>query len=589
MSDGGWVIGLIIYMFGRTTMALGANLQRYSMRAEMEKEEAERRPKGKQPVLVTGVVLYTGSGGILSIALIFASPTLLSPCGTIIFVSNIIFAYYINKEPFAWKLDGGCMLLIVIGTLLVVFAAPKENQKYSNDELIALCKEPSFIAFVTFLVGFILLLLVTPWLLGENRKAQAMDPASAKPSTESSEAMPHSAASTPPQIKTARSPTSSPSTLEEEERSPLCDTSAYQGREDNEDNEELQGETSAQGPPTIVTAEEGPEGDKMLWWKRLILSVSYGALAGAIGALNITFTKSIFSLIGGELEKNGFVGVLASPLLWVIGIGLGCTFVSQMYVTTKGLERSPAMIFVPAQSVTEETLAVMGGLFYFQDFKLFNLGTALMFVGGESLTIAAVLLLARFQMDRSQDNLATVVPEETIGEAVAKALSEDPVTPPYSTGDQPGDDDADAAPAPYTTPVDAIPQAQDGTVVETRLDPTPIPSPALHAAPPEECVAATKAAQSPETSPSSIAAGVIASPEPSPALHAAPPQECIAASKAACPRSPETSPSSIAAAVIASPESDPQEPTAQLDSGPPWSRPLVPPTAENTGVLAVGA
>ena len=99
----GWfapVLGVSLYIIFRSTMALGANLQRYSMRLEemSMREFGTSRTKTRQPLLVLGVALFTGSGICLSIPLIFAPQSLLSPCGVIIFVANAIFAHRLNGE-----------------------------------------------------------------------------------------------------------------------------------------------------------------------------------------------------------------------------------------------------------------------------------------------------------------------------------------------------------------------------------------------------------------------------------------------------------------------------------------------------------
>jgi len=305
------MIGLAIYMVFRSTMALGANLQRYSMRRELEKPEEDRLPLKKQRLLYMGVIVYAGSGILLSTALIFASPTLLSPCGTIIFVANAFFATKLNKEPFSWRLDGGCIFMIICGSIAVVLSAPKDDDDFDTEKLIWLCKQPSFISFLVVLMLLILAMWKAERLLGcRGRDVQASR------------------------------------------------------------------------------------------WKRSALHISRGALAGGLGALNITFTKSIFSLIQGQIDSGGFVSVLKSPLLWVVGLLLAGSYVAQMTATTKGLKRTPAMVFVPAQSVTEETCAGLGGLFYFQDYLKFTPVRAVVYTFGVAATIAAVVLLARIQIAR---------------------------------------------------------------------------------------------------------------------------------------------------------------------------------------------
>lgn len=243
----GWIIGLLIYLIGRTSMSFGANLQRYSMRTEEQKAPADRRPKKKQPLLKLGIIAYTGSGIFLSVALIFANPTLLAPCGTIIFVSNCFFAHWMNKEPFDLLHDGSCIFFIVLGTLMVVFSAPKVNAKFTNCELIEMCKEPPFILFLASVLFLVVLCASLPRLATANNAGSSL--------------------------------------------------SAVYDEEDS----------TSPPPQEESTSRKGI--------KLLVVNVSYGCLAGALGGLNITLTKSIFSLIIGELEADGIGGALTSPLL----------------------------------------------------------------------------------------------------------------------------------------------------------------------------------------------------------------------------------------------------------------------------------
>ena len=150
------LIGLTIYISARCTMALGANLQRYSLKRELRKPEGERLSKRKQPLLKKGIALYVGSCIALSIALVFASPTLLSPCGTTIFIANAVFATWLNNEPFSWRVDGTLIGFIIAGTCMVIYGAPKENEDLTNEELQALLREASFVTYMIFLGSFIL-------------------------------------------------------------------------------------------------------------------------------------------------------------------------------------------------------------------------------------------------------------------------------------------------------------------------------------------------------------------------------------------------------------------------------------------------
>ena len=312
------MIGVALYVVFRTTMALGANLQRYSMRREAAAEHPRR--KMRQPLLVLGVVLFAGSGICLSVPLIFAPQSLLSPCGVIIFVANAIFATCLNGETFLWRRDGVCLVGVTAGVIMCVFAAPKESHGHTTDELIELLKQPPFIVFMSLLLSAIIFLLVSRWRL--------------------------------------------------------------------------------------IAAIDTTEGNRVSPRTQVALAGCLGTLAGCLGGLNITCTKSIFSLIQGTFETSGVVGVLTSPATWFIGISLGLTYVSQIRATTDGLQRCVVSIFVPVQTVTEESIATLGGLIYFREFMQFDVVRATLFAVGMTISITSVTLLTALRIRR--DGLGTI-------------------------------------------------------------------------------------------------------------------------------------------------------------------------------------
>jgi len=133
-------------------------------------------------------------------------------------------------------------------------------------------------------------------------------------------------------------------------------------------------------------------------WKYMALNLSYGSLAGALGALNITLTKTTFSLIGGQYEDDGFVGIFTSPMLYIISAILVCTYITQMKCTVEGLEQCSAMIVVSATAVTEEVAAIMGGVCYFQDYTQFETWSAIVFGCGNAIAIFGVLFLTHYRL-----------------------------------------------------------------------------------------------------------------------------------------------------------------------------------------------
>jgi hypothetical protein len=133
-------------------------------------------------------------------------------------------------------------------------------------------------------------------------------------------------------------------------------------------------------------------------WVRTLLNMSYGSIAGAFGGVNVTLTKSVFSLMVGQFNDGGFLGVISSPVLWVTGIVLIGTYVMQIVNTVSGLEVTSAIIVISAHSVTEEVVAASGGILYFQDYLNFHTWAWPVFVLGNMLAIFSVIGLSHLRL-----------------------------------------------------------------------------------------------------------------------------------------------------------------------------------------------
>jgi hypothetical protein len=138
-------------------------------------------------------------------------------------------------------------------------------------------------------------------------------------------------------------------------------------------------------------------------YRRTVLNMSYGALAGAFGGVNVTLTKTTFSLMGGEFEDDGVWGVLSSPVLWCVSAVLVGTYIMQIKVTVDGLEETSAIIVISTHSVTEEVVASLGGILYFQDYKKFGDkwpydAAVPMFICGNLLAVFSVVILSHMRL-----------------------------------------------------------------------------------------------------------------------------------------------------------------------------------------------
>mmetsp|Transcript_888 Transcript_888/g.1082 ORF Transcript_888/g.1082 Transcript_888/m.1082 type:complete len:428 (-) Transcript_888:130-1413(-) len=147
--------GIIIYSLGAFCMALGVNLQKYSINKEHLKYPIDHDPRRRglwcQPIWVLGLILYASSGGLLSFALLYATQSQLAPLMSVVIVANAFLARMLLREPIG-KRDLLAIFIIIGAVILTTTFAPKSTEKYDTDELIELYKQPGFYGFVSLLV-----------------------------------------------------------------------------------------------------------------------------------------------------------------------------------------------------------------------------------------------------------------------------------------------------------------------------------------------------------------------------------------------------------------------------------------------------
>ena len=312
-----WPLGVTIYISGTIGEALGANLQRKSLTTEeyRAEEDPSYQPRGKfqQKLWTIGFFLFVFAGIFMSVALFFASQTVLAPLQLFLFVSNAIFANCINKENFRWLgWDGLALFFVIVGVTMSLVSAPKHTESYSNDELMWLMQQPGFISFCCLAGSFIIFI----WFIKRR---------------------------------------------------------------------------------ILASCHNDPRGIQRRWL-RTVLNMSYGATAGAFGGVNVTFTKTVFSLIVGQYNNGGMVGILSSAVLWVFSIILVGTWLLQIIVTVSGLEVTSAIIVISAHSVTEEVVATSGGILYFQDYLKFEPWAWAVFITGNLIAISSVIGLSHLRL-----------------------------------------------------------------------------------------------------------------------------------------------------------------------------------------------
>lgn len=173
---------------------------------------------------------------------------------------------------------------------------------------------------------------------------------------------------------------------------------------------------------------------------KLTLNLAFGIMAGTLGGFNITLTKSIFQVMGGQWEDGGEDALLSSFLCWTLGISLVFTFCFQILCVIDGLEKCAALVVVPVQSVAEESCATLGGLLYFQDYTQFTAPSAVAYAFGDLLAIISVVALVRIRVRRAKTASASpkgnkehliTTESEDIDAAAAGLLDEGPKVEPW--------------------------------------------------------------------------------------------------------------------------------------------------------------
>lgn len=135
------------------------------------------------------------------------------------------------------------------------------------------------------------------------------------------------------------------------------------------------------------------------------LNISYGFLAGIVGGINITTSKSTFSLLTGEWGDCGIVCVLKSPVFWCFAILLIIGSILQFYFIAKGLNATSAVIVVSTQAVVQQVTASLGGILCFESYKDFETWMWPLYIIGDIIAVIAVIFLAHF---RVQQELAEI-------------------------------------------------------------------------------------------------------------------------------------------------------------------------------------
>jgi len=368
-----WFIGVTIYMLATIFQALGANMQRLS--ANLKRLSDLGYPTSSDParLMSTGLFIFAAGGIVGSISLIFASESLIAPLILMLFLWNPIFASVINDEPFSFRTDGVCTLLVMVGIALVEGYVPHNSGTYKTAHIEWLFRQMSFIGYLVALVSFIA--IVWYWQHKWEGRVQLY--------TESAG----------PQARAPSLALSDEAALAQPKAAALLERPAGDGEKGDGDGDKGGGAPAEYVPRNSFTSH--------------FVHLSYGTLAGAMGGLNVTFTKTIFDTIVANWNRGADTGdgwlkgmefIFSYWLTYLLGAIVIVSYVVELKLTSRGLSRVHAMIFLPTFAVVEQISVTMGGMLFFQDYRDFETHQAFLFAFGNFIALCAVIAMAYLRL-----------------------------------------------------------------------------------------------------------------------------------------------------------------------------------------------
>jgi drug/metabolite transporter superfamily protein YnfA len=190
-GDGGtshlWIIGVVINVIGSLSINLSTNCIKLAhTRLKKASKPGVSLPKlVKNPVAwfnvpynanriwLASMVVFIVANVANFISFSFAAQSLLAALGSIQFVSNVIFAKFVNREPLnAWILSGTC--IVVVGCILLVVFGSHSSPTYDAQQLLSLYSNPAYIAYLS-ITAVLCVLAFLVYRIGKRRCAHSED------------------------------------------------------------------------------------------------------------------------------------------------------------------------------------------------------------------------------------------------------------------------------------------------------------------------------------------------------------------------------------------------------------------------------
>ena len=140
----GWSVpvGIVMGLSASVGINVGNNIQAMAL-AQMQEKEVEKKPR----IFWVGTAIFAIASILNFVAFGFAPAAVLAPLESVQFVSNLMFARFVNKEHVSLRMCAGSGLVIT-GTIVAIVVGPSSVAKLSIADLKALWIEPAWIGYL---------------------------------------------------------------------------------------------------------------------------------------------------------------------------------------------------------------------------------------------------------------------------------------------------------------------------------------------------------------------------------------------------------------------------------------------------------
>ncbi len=369
-----WLLGVGLCLGGAGFTNLGLTLQKLSFsRIDALDVPAHKKPHSfLQPLWLLGFTLFLVGQAAGMVAMGFSSQSVVATLGSFSLVTNAVFAPLILGEQLTWMLVVS-IVVIMSGSAIVVLSSNHDNQDYTLQQLLDLFRRDLFTLYAS-LLAFCLLLCIIQMVrehrryARDQRRVEESDRAASGvvPMVDDSDSINVSVSIPPSPHKPLLSPSSSFAS------SPSSDS-----------------DTS----PTSVSSPS---------------SSSSSALSALTPTLTAAILSSISVLLGKctmQLIKTSATTTnnqFTSPIAFLITAIFLTAAIASVHLLNVGLRRGTALFVVPFYYVASTSLAIGGGLVYFEEFSSMRPLQCGIFFGGVGLTVLGVWISTRGQMEEEE-------------------------------------------------------------------------------------------------------------------------------------------------------------------------------------------